>query len=119
MKMWNKQTGRRGEDMAAEYLLKLGYDIIMRNYSTRFGEIDLVCQDKDVTVFVEVKAKKGVAFGSPEEMFTRYKYGQVKRMGQVFLKGCEVPCRIDMVAVEFDAAGNTEPVVRHYKNVVY
>ena len=58
-----------------------------------------------------------MAFESSEEIFTRYKYGQVKRMGRVFLKGQEVPCRIDMMAMEF--TNGSDPVVRHYKNVGY
>jgi putative endonuclease len=117
MKILNRETGKRGEEVAAVYLEKLGLTILSRNFSTKFGEIDLICDDNGVRVFVEVKAKNGGFYGSPEEMFTRAKYGKVKRMGQLFLKGKEVPCRIDMVAVEFNDGGETD--VRYYKNVVY
>ncbi len=117
MKQFNRETGRKGENEAALYLEKLGYEVFLRNFSTRFGEIDLICRDNAEVVFVEVKTKKGRLFGSPEETFTRYKYEKVKRMAQVYLKGKEAACRIDMVAVEL---GEDDAVtgIRHYKNVV-
>ena len=74
-------------------------------------------RDKGILVFVEVKAKKGLVFGMPEEMFTRGKFERVKRMATVYLKGKDVPCRIDMAAVVLD--GQNQPVsVKHYENVV-
>lgn len=112
----NKQIGKIGEAAAAEYLIKKGYEIVCRNFSTRFGEIDLICRDNDTIVFVEVKAKTGGDFGSPEEMFTRYKKEKVKRMATIYLKGIEVLCRIDMVAVELTNDGEIT-VIRHYENV--
>jgi putative endonuclease len=117
MKVFNRETGRLGEDVAVRYLEKLGFAVIVRNYSTKFGEIDLICDDNGITVFVEVKAKKSKMFGTPEEMFTRGKYHKVKRMGQLYLHGKEVLCRIDMVAVELP--DGQEPEVRYYKNVIY
>ena len=118
MKFENRNIGKLGEGLAENYLVNKGYEIIMCNYSTRFGEIDLICLDKEVTVFVEVKAKKTLAFGTPEEMFTRGKYNKVKRMATVYLKGKDTSCRIDMVAVEL---GNDNSVrsLRHYENVVF
>ena len=113
---FNKEVGRRGEQAAADYLVKKGWEVIARNFAIRYGEIDLVCRDGEVTVFVEVKTKKGLAFGRPEEMFTRGKYERVKRMAEAYLEGKEVPCRIDMVAVELGAEGEVEEI-RHYENV--
>lgn len=117
MKQFNRATGGVGERIAEAYLLKKGYEFMQRNYSTRFGEIDLIMLDKNILVFVEVKTKKGIDFGMPEEMFTRGKYTKVKRMAQIYLQGREVKCRIDMVAIDLEDEGR--PVVRHYENVVY
>ena len=117
MKKLNREIGRIGELAAEEFLVKKGLEVVLRNFSTRFGEIDLIMNDKSVLVFVEVKAKKGLIFGSPEEMFTRGKYDKVKRMATVYLKGRDVSCRIDMVAVVLDELN--QPVsVKHYENVV-
>ena len=112
----NRNIGALGEKIALDCLLYKNYELIMTNYSTRFGEIDLIMRDKERLVFVEVKTKKGLNWGSPEEMFTRGKYKRVKRMASVYLKGREVACRIDMVAVVLDS--NNESVsVKHYENV--
>ena len=116
MKFYNKQTGRIGEVIAEQYLVKKNLRLVLRNFSTQFGEIDLIMWDKDTLVFVEVKTKKGLAFGTPEEMFTRGKYERVKRMASVYLKGREVACRIDMVAVVLNAE-NEAVSVKHYENV--
>ncbi|KKU69780.1 MAG: hypothetical protein UX92_C0010G0021 [Candidatus Amesbacteria bacterium GW2011_GWA1_47_20] len=116
MKVWNKETGRIGEKIALDYLLSKNYELITTNYSTRFGEIDLIMRDKETVVFVEVKTKKGYSWGSPEEMFTQRKYERVKRMANVYLKGRQVACRIDMVAVVLNEE-NRPVSVKHYANV--
>ncbi len=54
----NQQKGKLGEDFAAEYLLNLGYTVIMRNYHTCHGEIDIIAGENDEIVFVEVKTRK-------------------------------------------------------------
>ena len=117
MKLENRKTGKLGEEVAEEFLAKKGMELVLRNFGTKFGEIDLIMKQNDIVVFVEVKTKKGLKFGTPEEMFTRGKYNKVKRMATVYLKGEDVPCRIDMVAVELDE-NNLPKSVRHYENVV-
>ncbi len=115
MKQANKLTGGAGERAAETYLVKKGYELVTRNFCTRLGEIDLIMNDGNILVFIEVKTKKGQMFGTPEEMFTRGKYNQVKRMATLYLNGKAVPCRIDMVAVDLDDTGESK--IRHYENV--
>ena len=115
MKKFNRETGRLGEEAAAMYLVNRGYKIIDRNFATKFGEIDIVFRDGEKTVFAEVKTKIGKEFGTPEEMFTKGKLSKVKRMATIFLKGEEIPCRIDMIAVEMDNSSQILDI-RHYKN---
>ncbi len=116
MKKLNRRTGELGEQAAAGYLQTKGYQIISRNFRTRFGEIDLICRHKGMLVFVEVKTKKGEDFGIPEEMFTRTKYTKVRRMAEVYLEGKIENCRIDMTAVILDDEEQVEQI-RHYENV--
>lgn len=117
MKALNKVIGKIGEDLAGKLLQEKGYAIIKRNFRTRFGEIDLICKDGDTLVFVEVKAKKGLDFGSPEDMYTRGKAERVKRMASMYLEGSETNCRIDMVAIVL--GDNNQPQrMTHYPNVV-
>lgn len=111
----NKLIGKIGEDLARDYLVKQGYQIVAANFHTRFGEIDIIAQDKDILVFVEVKTKQSLDFGPPEAMFTLRKYDRVKRMATVYLKGRDVPCRIDLIAIVLDT--NHQPLsINHYQN---
>jgi putative endonuclease len=117
MKLLNRATGRVGEDIAARALQDKGYQILERNFANKFGEIDIIAKDKNILVFVEVKAKTGVEFGSPEEMVSPGKLHRIRNMATMYLKGESVPCRIDVVAV---VLGPDNSVVRltHYENVV-
>lgn len=118
MKSQNKITGNRGEELASKYLEKKGYRLIERNFRTRFGEIDIVCYDKETLVFVEVKTKIGHGFGEPEEMVNKGKLAQVQRMGEVYLndKGMSTLCRVDVVAVVLTENAEVERV-DHYQAV--
>jgi len=57
--------GRDGEETAVRHLEELGYVVVGRNVRLPGGEIDVICKDKDVFVFVEVKARSNARFGSP------------------------------------------------------
>ncbi|KKQ66703.1 MAG: hypothetical protein US86_C0004G0021 [Candidatus Daviesbacteria bacterium GW2011_GWA2_38_24] len=113
-----KEIGRLAEDLAAEALLKKGYLILERNFSNRYGEIDIIAKDKETLVFVEVKAKKGIEFGLPEEMVNKQKIKKVQKMGIIYMKGQNLPCRIDVVAI---VLSQDYSVLRldHYENVVF
>ncbi len=116
MKNLNKTTGFLAEDMAADALMKKGYDILERNFSNRFGEIDIIAKDKDTTVFVEVKAKTGEFFGTPEEMINSNKLSKIRRMASIYVNDSKVLCRIDVVAVVF-TPDNKLLRLTHYENV--
>lgn len=116
MKFKNRETGRLAENLAVEALKNKGYRILESNFSNRFGEIDIIAKDKDILVFVEVKAKKGMDFGMPEEMINPQKLKRVQNMAAVYMKGKILPCRIDVVAVVLSP---TDDLLRltHYENV--
>ncbi len=116
MKKFNRETGRIGESFAADALRKKGYLILEINFSNKFGEIDIIAQDKNILVFVEVKTKIGIDFGLPEEMVGKGKLQKIRNMATVYLKGKEIPCRIDVVAIVMDDE-NTVVRLTHYENV--
>jgi putative endonuclease len=60
-----QQFGAQAEALVAGYLKKQGYRILEHNYRTRFGEIDIIAQHRDVIVFVEVKARKTARYTDP------------------------------------------------------
>ena len=76
--MTNKsETGKLGEEIAKKYLELKGYKIIDRNYKTKFGEIDLVCKKGKRLIIIEVRTKKGLDFGTPEESLNRKKLKKI------------------------------------------
>ncbi len=105
MRQNNKVVGRRGEDIACEYLLDKGYRLVQRNWSTQFGELDIICWEGENLVFVEVKTKIGCDFGNPEEMVNKGKLSQVKRLGELYTikNNLSCSCRVDVVAVVLDS----------------
>ena len=92
--------GRRGEQLAAEHMERLGYRVLARNYRTRFGELDLVATDEFVLVFCEVKTRRA---GDPWEKLGSAKQRQVRSMGRVWL--AEVKDRPRTSELRFDAIG--------------
>lgn len=116
MKSGNRDTGRLAESLAGKALIEKGYLILENNFSNRYGEIDIIAKDKGTLVFVEVKAKKGVEFGLPEEMISPHKLRKVKNMATIYMKGASLPCRIDVVAVVLSSEGKLIRLT-HYENV--
>lgn len=116
MKSKNYTTGRLAEALATKALSEKGYSILENNFHNKYGEIDIIAKDKDTLVFVEVKAKTGEEFGLPEEMISRGKLQKVKNMAVIYLKGENVQCRIDVVAVVLSELGELVRLT-HYENV--
>ena len=103
-------AGRRGEDLAAEHLERLGFQVLSRNHRTRFGELDLVAYDGETLVFAEVKTRRSGARDPWENLHDR-KRSQVRRMAIAWLTdGANRPygaqLRFDGIAVLLDAKGD-------------
>ena len=94
--------GAWGEDQAADYLRMQGMKILERNFRTPVGEIDIIARNKNFLLFVEVKTRRGVAFGSPQEAVGERKQRQIVRTSQWYLqkhKCGKLQPRFDVVAV--------------------
>ena len=77
--MNNREFGNKGEDLACEYLIKNGYEILERNkHFSKLCEIDIIAKFKNKIVFIEVKTRKTDAFGTPMEAITKSKYNNIK-----------------------------------------
>jgi len=122
MKTQNYKKGKIGEEIAARHLRNKGFKILEQNFNTRFGELDLICIDNNILVFVEVKLKVGESFGTPEEMVSSRKLFQVQRTAQSYLlKNRDLQAqypqhRIDVVAIVVNINKEVERV-DHYENV--
>jgi putative endonuclease len=111
MKDSRRRLGDHGEELAAGALKKQGYKILERNYVTPLGEIDLIARQGKTLVIVEVKTRKSLRFGSPQESVGPAKQAKLRRLADYYLKdrrrtGSLV--RFDVVAVTL--AGDTPRV---------
>ena len=68
-----KKLGAFGERIAGDYLKRQGYEILETNFRCSVGEIDIVARHGDYLVFVEVRTKRNLEFGTPEESITSAK----------------------------------------------
>ncbi len=67
------ELGRIGENIIADYITKLGYKVVERNFECNQGEIDIVAKDKEELVFIEVKTRTDISYGEASEAVTNTK----------------------------------------------
>ena len=109
-----RTLGRDAEDAAAAHLARAGLRVVDRNVRFPLGEIDLVCRDRDIWVFVEVKCRQARWVDAPAAAVSWWKRRRLIRLAQHYLKWRRQPearCRFDVVSVTIDEQGGRE--VRH------
>lgn len=81
----SKLSGAWGEALAAEYLRKKRYNIVAAGYRCRYGEIDLIVENKKYLVFVEVKLRKNASFAQAGEYVDFRKQNRIRTTASMFL----------------------------------
>lgn len=97
--------GSLGEQKAASYLKGLDYKILQTNFHSRFGEIDIIAKNGNTTVFIEVKTRSNMAFGSPADAVSYHKMRKVIITAQFYFtinKLGNVSHRFDVIEVFMD-----------------
>jgi putative endonuclease len=97
----NRLSGAWGEELALRYLTQQGYELVERNYRTRYGELDLILRHEDTLVFAEVKLRRGVGFGDPLEAVTPRKQAAIRTLAERYLSEKQP----DFDAIRFDVVG--------------
>jgi len=111
--MDRKEVGKLGEKTAQKFLKKRGYRIRETGFRCRHGEIDIIAQKKDYLVFVEVRTKSNLDFGTPEESITQSKKQRLIASALTYTTTHQnLPSlwRIDVVAIELDDKGKTRRI---------
>lgn len=111
-----QELGKRGEELAAGLLKENGYKILVRNYKTKLGEIDIVASEKDTICFIEVKARQSDRFGLPSEAISGSKQRQISKAALMFLKEknlLDKKARFDVISVIYS---NDKPQLELIKN---
>ncbi len=107
------RLGERGEDVACRFLEARGFRILVRNYRTRGGEVDIVAREGEVTVFVEVKERQDKRHGEGFEAVTAGKRRRIVRAAQGYAASYglwESGLRFDVVSIDWSSGA---PSARH------
>ncbi|MBN4070189.1 YraN family protein [Olleya sp. AH-315-F22] len=97
----HNKLGKKGEQLAVDYLIKKGYTIVQRNYRFQKAEVDIIAQLKDTLAIVEVKTRSTADFGNPQD-FVKPKQIQrlVKAVDEyVIVNKLDVEVRFDIIAI--------------------
>lgn len=113
------ERGVFGENLAADYCKReLNYAIIVRNWRYKRDEVDLICRDGEILVFIEVRARADDALVSGYHSVGKHKKEVLQRAYKNYLKQLQNPpkhFRFDIIDVAISNSGTAE--VRHYANI--
>lgn len=108
----NRRLGQWGERQARLHLEAKGYAVVASNFRCRAGEIDIVARQGDELVFVEVKTRRGDAFGIAEDAVSPTRAERLAEVAEEFLQSwadggyhSETPWRIDLICLNLDRRG--------------
>lgn len=109
MEILNKtQMGQHAEQQACDHLITNGLKLIKKNYSSRYGEIDLIMQDSHDIVFIEVRSRCSSDYGSALETVTLAKQKKLLKTAIIYLQQYgllyKVDCRFDIIGISSDNA---------------
>lgn len=99
--MNTSQKGRLGEQIAQDFLIKKGYQILEKNYRYKRSEIDLIALINGTLIFIEVKLRKNEKFGFPEEFVSKRKEELIKEAAEnyIFEKDWKKNIRFDIISI--------------------
>lgn len=119
MTFFRKNLGKTGEDLAVRFLKKKGFKILGRNLRFKFGEIDILAEDKEDIVLVEVKTKTSEEFGNPAEEVDYFKKRKLNQLCRFLTqKYPEKNIRVDVVSIGYGDRDREKPKIEHIKNAV-
>lgn len=115
----NNIVGAWGESIAAEYLRKRQYKLVAMNYKCRYGEIDLIAQNRQYLVFVEVKLRKSDRFAQALEHVDYHKQNRLRTTAEMYLSQnpTRLQPRFDVIEVYApDGIHTPDPRINHLED---
>lgn len=114
----HNELGKKGEQLAVDFLLKNGYDIIERNYRFDKAEVDIIAQIKDTLAIVEVKTRSTTDFGNPQDFVKPKQIQRLVKAVDEYVResNLDVEVRFDIIAIV--KAGKTFNI-EHLENAFY
>ncbi|MBN2136029.1 MAG: YraN family protein [Acidobacteria bacterium] len=101
--IYKKGLGNKGERIARRMIRRKGFKIIESNFTTKYGEIDIIAERKDLVIFVEVKTRTSDDFGNPEDAVTYPKQKKISQTAKYYVhknKLWNKDLRFDIIAVK-------------------
>ena len=117
--MNTKLLGRWGESLAASHLKSKGFSVTAISYKCRFGEIDIIAENKNIIVFAEVKLRKNDRFGTAGEFVGQEKQRKIIASAQMYLASNETTKqpRFDVIEIYAPYGADTKkPIINHIEN---
>jgi len=108
--------GKLAEIKACEYLKKKKYKLLDVNYSTRFGEIDLIMQKKNFICFIEVKMRNDKSIASPAEFVDYNKQKKIITTAKIYLANNNINLQPRFDVVEVYTENNNIKSIKHLEN---
>ena len=110
------ELGRKGEDIAVNYLIKSGYNIMKRNYRIGHSDIDILAKDNETLVFVEVRTKSREDRGMPEDTLTPKKLRRMKKTAELYIafNHYEGSARLDAICIVVDESDR----IKHFEHYI-
>lgn len=117
----NNRLGPLGEKYAAEYLRDQGFQILERNYRSRFGEIDIIAENSQYIVFAEVKTRQMSILAEPEEAVTSGKQKKIARTALLYLQKhpTRLQPRFDVIGIVTAGTNSTVRSLHHVKDAFH
>lgn len=113
------QTGSFGEQLALDLIHRLGWPVVAKNWRHGHLEIDLVAKDGPALVFIEVKTRRSLNYGTPDSFVTPAKQRKLWQAAEAFMIEHQHTweIRFDIIAIFLPSA--EEPVIQHYKDAFW
>ena len=111
-----RNIGQEGEDTATNYLVEKGYTILIRNFRTNFGEIDIIAQHNEHIVFIEVKYRSSLDYGPPYEAVNKHKLYKLRRMVDYYysINNTTLSPKIEVVSI-----AKEDHSIRHITGILF
>ncbi|MBA3900245.1 MAG: YraN family protein [Bacteroidetes bacterium] len=115
----HNETGKKGEQLAAEFLEQSGFQVLELNWAYQKYEIDIIAQKGDTLIVAEVKTRSGNYYGEPEAWVTKVKQKNLIKGAEAYIitNNLDLDVRFDILSIILPDKG--EPKIHHTEDAFY
>lgn len=113
------EIGERGEALAVDYLIKMGYRILEKNWRFAKAEIDIIAMDDDILAFIEVKTRSSTSFGSPDSFVNPTKEQLITDAALAYMEKVDHDWEVRFDIVSVLLRPYREPEIKHIRDAFF